>query len=152
MRIPFPLVLCAAVACTACAGSKPLPSVDVAASRHSSAAMADIDAQLDALEVETQALETSYGEIQASVLPHTDIGAGDAKPESLRVHVNENNALVVNGTIMTRNDFALYADRILPALCTPPPTISIDPKANYDGAAWVMEEIYRRGCANVLVE
>ena len=152
MRIPFTLALCAAAACAACAGSQPLPSVDVAASRHSSAAMADIDAQLDALEVETQALETSYGEIQATVLPNTDIGAGDAKPENLRVHVNENNALVVNGSVMTRNDFSLYADRVLPALCSPPPTVTIDTKANYDVAAWALEEIYRRGCANVLVE
>ncbi len=149
--LPF-LVIACAFACVSCASTGENRSVDFRGSYHSSPEMAEIDAELETLELETQALESSYNEIQSSVLSHAEFASANKNAEKLAIFINENNVLIVNGTAMSRNDFSLYADRSLPALCTPTPSISIDSRANYDTAAWVMDEIYQHGCQNVQVE
>lgn len=115
--------------------------------------MAEVDAKLDALTLETQALAESYEKLQTSVLKHTTLDADETpKATHLSIYINDNNVLIVNDSAMSRNDFANYADKNLPALCTPVPKISIHRKADYDTAAWALEALYSRGCTNVDIE
>jgi hypothetical protein len=118
-----------------------------------SAEMTEVDAKLDALELETRALSENYEKLQATVLQHTTLDS-DAGPKAnqLIIYINDNSVLIVNDAAMSRNDFANYADKNLPALCTPTPKISIHRKADYDTAAWALEALYSRGCTNVDIE
>jgi biopolymer transport protein ExbD len=120
---------------------------------NSSPDLIEIDAQLEALDLETKTLEESYNSIQSNVLTHTDLtGSTKDEDDKLIVFINDNNLLVVNDKAMSRNDFSNFAIRNLPALCTPTPKLSIHKKANYDTAAWVLEVIYAHGCTKVDVE
>ncbi len=109
-----------------------------------------LDASLDELENKTAELEASYNEVQGTVLTHVTFDADDSGGAGqLVVFINENNVLIVNDTPMSRNDFKAFADKRLPALCQPVPTLSIHKKSDYDSAAWVLDTIYTHGCTNV---
>ena len=115
--------------------------------------MIELDAQLNTLDTETENLESSYNEIQANILVHTDLtGENKDVVKSLTIFINDNNILVVNDKAMSRNDFSNFVVKNLPGLCTPSPKLSIHKKANYDTAAWVLEMLYSHGCSKVDVE
>lgn len=149
-KFPYLILVLALSGCSTT--SKDRTADDFMANYHPSQEFSDLDTSLQVLEMETAALESSYNDIQNSILPHTRLANDENKSGQLRVFINENNVLIVNDTTMSRNDFSLYADRVLPELCNPVPTLSIDTKANYDAASWVLDEIYKRGCTNVKVE
>ena len=109
-----------------------------------------LDVSLDELESKTAELEAQYNEVQGTVLTHVSFDADDSgKVGQLVVFINENNVLIVNDTPMSRNDFKAFADKRLPALCQPVPSLSIHKKSDYDTAAWVLDTIYSHGCTNV---
>ena len=115
--------------------------------------MAEVDAKLDALELETKALAESYDKLQTTVLKHTALDATESsKVSQLVIYINDNSVLIVNNTAMSRNDFSNFADKNLPMLCTPTPKISIHRKADYDTAAWALEVLYSHGCTNVDIQ
>ena len=114
---------------------------------------ADIDNDLDALEAETSELEKKYESIQSQVLDKTEFNSAKSlTADRIVIKVNENNVLIVNDQAMSKNDFANFLDKHLPALCTPAPRLSIHNKADYDTAAWVLEAIYEHGCADIDIE
>ena len=113
----------------------------------------ELDAELNALDIETENLEASYNDIQTNILLHTDLtGENKDVVKSLSIFINDNNILVVNDKAMSRNDFSNFVAKNLPGLCTPSPKLSIHKKANYDTAAWVLEMIYSHGCTKVDIE
>ena len=112
-----------------------------------------IDASIETLGERTKALEDEYAEIEKVVLAHAKFeGEPDHGDDSLKIYVNENNAIIVNDTAMTRNEFGNFIDKKLPALCTPAPTLKVHARANYDTAASLLEMIYARGCTDVAFE
>ena len=112
-----------------------------------------IDASIETLGERTKALEDEYAEIEKVVLAHAKFeGEPDHGDDSLKIYVNENNAIIVNDTAMTRNEFGNFIDKKLPALCTPAPTLKVHARANYDIAASLLEMIYARGCTDVAFE
>lgn len=112
-----------------------------------------IDASLAELSKRTAALEAEYAEIERVVLASAKFeGELDHGEDKLTIYVNENNAILVNGAAMTRNEFGNYLDKKLPALCTPSPVLNVHARADYDIAASLLEMIYARGCTNVAFE
>ena len=151
----FAAMIAMSAAVLGCAGSvTEARSEDAFSARvQTSAEILQVDADLDALELETENLEDSYNAIQSNVLLHTDMyGSSVENTDSLAVYINDNNILVVNGKAMSRNDFSNFAVKNLPALCSPPPSLAIHKKANYDTAAWVLEMLYAHGCTKVDIE
>ena len=114
--------------------------------------LAEIDADLDTLQAETDNLKDSYQKIQSTLLPHIKLESEVEQAKQLVVYINENSVLIVNDTPMSKNDFTQFADKNLPTLCSPTPRLSIHSKAIYDTAAWVLDTIYSHGCSNVSIE
>lgn len=155
MRYAYIAAFIAACLFTGCAKSvSDARSEDVFTSHvQTSPAILELDAELDALEIETETLEDSYNSIQSNVLLHTDFYAASKENiQSLAIYINDNNILVVNGKAMSRNDFSNFVIKNLPALCKPTPRLSIHKKANYDTAAWVLEMLYAQGCSKVDID
>lgn len=112
--------------------------------------MVKIDAEIETLNAQTRALEEEYEAIEKIVLKHAKFeGESSNGDESLSIYVNENNAILVNDVPMSRNEFSNYLDKKLPKLCSPPPTLKIHAKADYDIAVALLEMIYAGGCSDV---
>ena len=154
MRHPLPLILSLLMLAGCSNSMQEARMEDEFATRiNTSSDMLEIDAQLDTLDVETQTLEDSYNTIQKNVLIHTRFDQSDVdETNGISIYINDNNILIVNEKAMSRNDFANFLAKYLPALCSPNPKLSIHKKANYDTAAWVLEMLYSHGCTNVDVE
>ena len=151
----FPYILVISMFITGCSSSiTDVRSDDNFVSRvNASPDIIELDAELNALDIETENLEASYNDIQTNILLHTDLtGENKDVVKSLSIFINDNNILVVNDKAMSRNDFSNFVAKNLPGLCTPSPKLSIHKKANYDTAAWVLEMIYSHGCAKVDIE
>ena len=126
---------------------------DFTAQINSSPEVIEIDQDLEKLARDTDALEKEYDEIQKTVLANAKFeGEEDKSDEKLVIDINENNAILVNDKPMSKNEFASYIDKKLPALCTPTPTINLSTRADYTIAASLLEMIYARGCTNVTFE
>ena len=114
--------------------------------------LTEVDTDLDTLQVETDNLKESYQQIQEAILPHVKLESDIVQIQQLVVYINENSVLIVNDSPMSRNDFTMYIDKNLPALCSPTPRLRIHSKAIYDTAAWVLDSIYSHGCSDVAIE
>ena len=114
--------------------------------------LAEIDVALDSLQDETDDLKENYDKLQATLLPHVKLESVTEQATQLTIYINENSVLIVNDTPMSRNDFVQYADKNLPALCQPTPSLTIHTKAIYDTAAWVLDSLYSHGCPDVTIE
>ena len=154
MQKQFFPIICATFLLCGCgkSASEARSSDEYKMSLQNSQELAEIDAELDALQMETDNLKESYQKIQSSVLPHVKLESDVEQAKQLVVHINENSVLIVNDVPMSKNDFTLYANKNLPALCTPAPRLSIHTKAIYDTAAWVLDTIYSHGCSDVTIE
>lgn len=136
--------------CFACAGSDTQSSTASNVEYTPSQSLKEVDAELDELNAQTAAFKKEYDMLQKGVLNRLNFDEPVAKNSlQLNIFINANNILVVNEKSMSRNDFLDYVGDALPRLCKPNPTLSIDKRANYDTAAWVLQELYSRGCTQV---
>lgn len=152
--LPYILISLALFFCGCAKSNSDARSMDeFRASVESMPELLALDEELSQLEEETSSLEDDYNILQSQVLPHVQLESDtDIRADQLKVYINENSVMIVNDATMSKNDFSSYVDRVLPALCTPTPRLSIHKKADYDTAAWVLDAIYSRGCSNVNVE
>ncbi len=143
----------AAFLLTGCASAQAQRHSVFAADVENSPQMASIDGQISDLSDRAQALAAEYAEIEKVVLANAKFeGEPEQAADRLNIYVNENNAIIVNDEAMSRNEFSAYADRNLPNLCSPAPTLKVHARANYDIAASLLEVIYMHGCSDVKFE
>ncbi len=113
----------------------------------------ELDAQLDVLETETNELESTFHEIESSVISRVKFDsapAGDNKP--VHVVLTPNNVLIVDDSAMSRNDFIIFAKNNLPQRCAETPELELDGNIDFDMASWVLEVFYGQGCLNVNIQ
>jgi len=113
----------------------------------------ELDAQLDVLETETNELETTFHEIESSVISRVQFDTtteGDTKP--VHVVLTPNNVLIVDDGAMSRNDFIIFAKNNLPQRCVETPELKLDGNIDLDMASWVLEVFYGQGCLNVNIQ
>lgn len=155
MNKPFPILLTSVMFLSACASSNThsRQAEDFIEEVQSSPELQEVDVSLDELKEKTEELTAEYETLQAGILPYASFDTDNSdKADKLVIYINENNVMNVNNKTMSRNDFTIYIDKVLPGLCTPSPSISIHKKADFDTAAWVLDALYSRGCADVKIE
>lgn len=67
------------------------------------------------------------------------------------VEVSADDVLRVNGTAMTMDELKMFTFSQAKSLCQPPPIVVVDPRADYDVVASVIDALYAQECANVEV-
>ena len=65
------------------------------------------------------------------------------------MEVDANDVLRVNGMAMNKTEFESYTNNLGQNICQPTPVLVVDPEADYDLVAWVLERVYDQRCSSV---
>jgi len=116
--------------------------------------IADLDRKLSALESRSKKLNDNVSKMRSLVSENST----SAELQALRVQIETGRTyleidrdanLSVNGITMGREDFQLFSEQKGNALCQPSPLLVVDPRADYEMVAWVLEQVYAQRCVNV---
>ncbi len=115
-----------------------------------------LDQNLGSLEGRTDTLFAKVQSLEALVsdkMVAEDLAALRLGTNSDRayIEVSGDDVLRVNGTAMTMDELKLFTFSQAKALCQPPPVVVVDPRANYDVVASVIDALYAQECASVEV-
>lgn len=143
--------------CVGCGGSTPsgqTPSALEEEESLSSPQAKALEESLRDIEQRAATLRVKIDGAQGTVSEHMkpeDLSALTYELEtgSTYMEIDASSILRVNGIVMSRDDFGRFVERRGTQLCKPTPILIIDPDAEYDLVAWVLERMYAQSCANI---
>ena len=114
----------------------------------------NLDTGLEGLEEKQAALDDKLAGLHDSVVDK--IGEEAAKEIQFEVNskafnlaIDDKNVIRLNGIVLSRSDLEQQIRSRGKEVCSPTPVIVVDPAANYDTIAWLLESIYNEGCTKI---